>query len=738
MKRKFFLSLLLISSMISYADDWSRLGYKGIGTKSTISDNSGYGGYDSEKYIFDISGKLLEITSNRYGSNFSAKSLTPTSTGFSGSCETNDVDGKITITKGEKGITKIFVKYGTGSFTISNTYDSEGKLSKKVYDATWYEKEEITYESNIGSELNRFSKNQNSTLNKYGNRQQENVEKYKKKMESAMARGDMNAYKKAYDEYMKASSSNVDDYMNESNRNVNSYMSNARAGIKTKKVKHTEHRVYTFSDYVFDDFGNWKTRKVSTENENFEDCQTIDYDPEYVSQFYWERLEKEGNLQKIEAFFLNPITTSKYKELASNYWNGHVLDEVAQKYNNNNDTLCCMTKKAIISDVVKEQALEIVRNNVFNNNVMAERDYVRVFRMKDLQCQNVTVFNDNYRQKIEVRSQELRADSIAFLINKAKQEFESANYQQALATSKGIQLIDPSNETAADLCQESSYRIILFKESNNSISESDYVSFIDEYKTSNHVPEMQNNRALFASSLFNIETPDRELERVYALPTDEPTHKIVRKRYKKWKYRINRGNFVHVGVGGEYALGAANSVASGELLLRFGYTVNIVNVVTGIKYNYLTSTSQAFKTPKEAGKAYFERQYLSVPLMLNFNLKHGYNGCTYIGVGTDINITSLSSKLRDVEDVTEKEFGNNKLSFTPRVAFGGRFFGIELELFASYDSSNPFNTEFIKAYNMNNGQNIKTVCDENSFKKQIEDDSFSSKLRGGLALRLWF
>jgi ElaB/YqjD/DUF883 family membrane-anchored ribosome-binding protein len=299
MKRKFFLSLLLISSMISYADDWSRLGYKGIGTKSTISDNSGYGGYDTEKYIFDISGKLLEITSNRYGSNFSAKSLTPTSTGFSGSCETNDVDGKITITKGEKGITKIFVKYGTGSFTITNTYDSEGKLSKKVYDATWYEEEEITYESNIGSELNRFSKNQNSTLNKYSNRQQENVEKYKKKMESAMARGDMNAYKKAYDEYMKASSSNVDDYMNESNRNVNSYMSNARAGIKTKKVKHTEHSVYTFSDYVFDDFGNWKTRKVSTENENFEDCQTIDYDPEYVSQFYWERLEKEGNLQKI-------------------------------------------------------------------------------------------------------------------------------------------------------------------------------------------------------------------------------------------------------------------------------------------------------------------------------------------------------------------------------------------------------------------------------------------------------
>ena len=144
MKRKFFLSLLLISSMISYADDWSRLGYKGIGTKSTISDNSGYGGYDTEKYIFDISGKLLEITSNRYGSNFSAKSLTPTSTGFSGSCETNDVDGKITITKGEKGITKIFVKYGTGSFTITNTYDSEGKLSKKVYDATWYEEEEIT------------------------------------------------------------------------------------------------------------------------------------------------------------------------------------------------------------------------------------------------------------------------------------------------------------------------------------------------------------------------------------------------------------------------------------------------------------------------------------------------------------------------------------------------------------------------------------------------------------------
>ena len=200
MKRLIYLSLLLISSLISYADNWSRLGYKGKVTKTTIF---GYGS-GKESFTFDISGNLLGITTDCYNVSFSTQMLTRTSTGFSGTCKIKGFDGKISITTGKKGITKIYIKYDTGSLTVTNSYDSKGKLTKKVYEDIWYTEEEPTYDSNIGSELNRYSKNQSSTLNRYGNRQQANLNRLQKKINDALAKGDMAAYQRARDEYMKA------------------------------------------------------------------------------------------------------------------------------------------------------------------------------------------------------------------------------------------------------------------------------------------------------------------------------------------------------------------------------------------------------------------------------------------------------------------------------------------------------------------------------------------------------
>lgn len=703
MKKKLLTFCMIVATSFVNAQttDVSLFGFKGKVTGASINAGTfgsfsfGVDGNANNKiYLWDgTEEKCYEVSINKRTKN-----------GISGESDY----GKFSATIANNHITKITI---TGeknnypsTYTCTYSYDKKGNLVKVNEVFVYYKDEGIEYGGGVYG------------VDNYQRELQKAAEQYQRDLLTNPARAQA-AYDKAVARITRA----------QQGVGVSTY-------ARTKKTKKTVKAEYTYSNYEFDDFGNWVSRIYKKGTDYRTQNQTINYDPDFWSQFYWERLEKEGDLRKIEAFYLHPITTNKYKDLASKYWNEHILAEVAQKYSNNLDTLCRMAGKAIIFDTVKEQALDIVRDQMFNNDVMTERDYKRVSQMKDLRRQNVIVFNDIYRKKIDTQSEKLRTDSVKFLTNKAQQEFESTRYQQALATSKGILIIDPQNETAANLCQESSYRMILSKETENSIQESDYVSFIDEYNTSDHVPEIQNKRALYASSLFNRETSNEELERVNALPTDELTHKTVNKRYKKWMFKNNRGNFFHIGIGGEFAYGPVNTVASGELTTRFGYTANLLNLTVGLKYNYLTSSSQMFKSPKELGSAYFDRQYLSIPIMLRFNFLHGYNGSSYFAAGTELNISTLSAKLRNVEDIDDKKFANDNISFTPRIALGGRFFGLEIELFATYDVDNPFNVDYIKNY----GENIQTLCDKDVYDKQINGEDFFDKVRGGIALRLWF
>ena len=721
--KKFYLTLcsVVVSSIVcAQTTDTSLFGFKGKVTNASINS----GGTSYESYSFGTDGNnsdKIYLWDGTEGRSYDVVITNRARNGFSG----DSYYGKFKATVAKSKITKMTIS-GTkndnpSTYTCTYTYDKDGNLKKVNETFVYYKVEGIEYGANY------------TGVDNYNNEVQSASNDYYRDIESqanAISRNPLAAM-------------NAQRNIEQSANRAANRITNAAQGVgvnayaRTRKTKKTVKAEYTYSNYEFDDIGNWTSRTYQNGTDIVTQFQTINYDPVFWSQFYWERLEKEGNLQKIEAFFLNPITTKKYKELASDFWNKRIMDEVAQKYNNNLDTLCILTKKKIVNDSNKEQALEIVREKVFKNDVMTERDYSKVSQMKDLQRQNVIVFNDVYRRKIGEQSEKLRTDSLRFLSNKAQQEFDSANYTQALATSKGILIIDPNNESAANLCQQSSYRIILDKETNNTIDESDYVNFIEEYANSSYVPDIRNRRALFASSRFNKGTSVAELERVNQLPTDEPTHKTVKKRYKKWMFKNNRDRFFHIGLDGEFALGATNTVAGGGLLFRLGHTANLLNFVTGIRYNYLTPTSSMFKTPKEDNKAFFENQYLSVPAILQINIIPGYTGCTYIGIGAEINVNNISTELRTSGDgVKEKDFANTSCVI-PRISFGGRLLGMELELFATYDTKNPFNVDYINAYKIDDDP-VENKCDPDIFEKQIKKDGFFDKVRGGLALRFWF
>ncbi len=506
-----------------------------------------------------------------------------------------------------------------------------------------------------------------------------------------------------------------------------------------KRVKHTKRVIYNFSDYAFDEFGNWISRMVSSEDGKFKEQQIIDYDSEFWSKYYWEKLKSEGDLRKIEAFVFNKNCHKTYQDSAKMYWNERILAEVERVDKNNRDSLCHVAKSRIISETNKEKALNLVREDLYANVVMPIRDYARVDGMKNMSYNDFSIFDNIYKKKIEQLSQQLRQDSITFLSGKAKKEFEGRDYVSAEKTCKGLLIIEPANSLAKEISQEANYQIVLAKEANNSVNENDYTNFIEQYSYSSHMNEILDKRALYASSLFNKLTSEEELDRVHNLQTvDQKATKTVNKRYRKWMFKKNHGRFFRIGLGGEYGVGGANTIVGGELGVRLGYTANIINGTIGIKYNYLTSTSSSFKKPKEAGNAFFERQYLSVPLMLRFNLKHGYHGSTYVGLGAELNVANLKTLLRDVnEDIKEKEFAKKDMSLSPRIAFGGYLVGIEVELFATYDNENHFNKEFIETYKIN-GQPVKSVCNDKTYQKQVETKDFFDKIHGGLALRLWF
>ncbi len=701
----FLLLLPMVMTAFGQQNDRTRFGFKGKVESAEIDIHGGSFNFNEEG---GLNGDFRDYV-------FFAKKtiwcdiVKRTKNGFVATC--SDF-GNFTVTVKSNRIIKIVYDHLIDGQIIIRTYsyDKHGNLTNINEVFTYYTEEGIEYGSNI------------SGVDAYN----AELQKLQKEYTSMLMRGTSQAEAMAW--YSRAQT-RLRNKMN--GISVNGY-------ARTKRTKHTKKSKMSFSNYKFDDFGNWISRNYVLGDESGQQTQTIKYESLFWSEFYWNKLEKEGNLRKIEAFAIHPNCHETFKKKAIEYWNNHILTEVEQKDNNHIDSLCGIAKSPIVTDTIKEAALDIVRNNIYADKVTPLRDYAKVLNMEDYEYDDIAIFDNTYKKKIKDLSNSLRADSIKFLTNKANKEFESKDYSSVIQTTKGMLLIDDSNSFALNLCQEANYQQILDKEKNSSITEKDYRDFVEYYSYSPHVGEIQNKRALYASSLFDRSTSNEELERVVSLPTDDSTHKVVEKRYKKWMFKNNHGRFFHVGLGGEIAAGGANSVAGGELSMRFGYHASLLNLTVGIKYNYLSCTSQLFKQPKESGNAYFDKHYLSVPVMLRFNVKHGFKGSTYIGAGTELNVSTLSANLRDVENLKDKEFASSGFSMSPRISFGGTILGIELELFACYDIDNPFNADYIEKYRLESGKSIKSSCDSDAYEKQVNAEKFLDKVRGGLAIRFWF
>lgn len=716
--KKTVASLLLcsIATSIGAQSDLNLMGLSGKinGTSIYLGDDFRY------KNTYDGKGNFVDFNLERIYYTYPATVTKRTNGGFQGLVNIENQSCTFKVTKSKGRITKVVFDDGKGTLTRSYTY-SNGNLTQVNENYVYYTEDEIEYGANY------------TGLENYANELEAATDDYYNDLEK-IADNPLNLLNPAKTSNKIAKSANK-----ASNRiakaaagvGVNSY-------VRTKKTKHEDKHIILYKDYVFDDFGNWVSRLTSRDGGSYKpEIQSIQYDKDFWSEFYWKKLEPMGDLYRIEAFATNLMCSDKYKQLAVDYWNSRILKEVAQKHGNNLDSLCHVSLSPIISKDNKEKAMNYVREQVWEREVLPIRDFSLVPKMKETKRMDMLVFDQFYNVRIDSLTNALRADSLINLTQKAQKEFDNGQMQETVLTANTIMGIDGKNQFAAGIKQKAEYKILETKEADNTIEENDYTAFLDNYPNTDCKEKLEDSRILLASSSFNQNTTEDEFNRVLAMPATESAHKEVEKRAKKWRFKINRGRFFHVGIEGNFAVGASNSITGGGLLLRLGYTANYLNFVTGVKVNYLTSTSKMFKQPKEAGDGYFDRLYLSIPAMFQLNVKRGYKGCTYVGLGADINVSTFSARLRDIENIKDSKFGN-KTSITPRLSFGGRSSFIEAEVFATYDVANPFDTDFINGYKLVDGSSISTHCNPDVYEKQIVKDGFFDRLRGGIALRIWF
>lgn len=714
------LTMLGACVMANAQTDQKKLGYKGVVT--SVAEGSRH------KYIFDGNNN---VKSFHYINGLGFTTTKRDASGFVGTYNGYNA----VIKTGSGHINSLTIKDGSETYTETYTYNKAGECTKASYSRVWYTADAVEYGLNVDDggyydALNDYANSLNQLANS-GN---------------ILSAG--KAAKKAYSSYNKA--------VNSINKmSVSSY-------AKTKKTKHTEGYTYVFSNYVYDEVGNWVTRDWSCDGQNGSETNVIEYDAAYLSGQRWKQLESAADLNKIADFYAgkvnasdndklrfpiqNAVATSADKEKAAQFWNARILAELEKKGNKVED-LCNVGYAAIATPETKAKALAIAREKVWNENIAKEEDCVKVSNYAQYNVNGNKLFDEKYVLKIQERADALRADSLNKLLAKAEEDMKSNNYSSAKKLSRQALSLDASNQKAAEISSDASYEMLKEKNNSKTLVEQDCLDFLQENPASSHTTDVQNMRSLYASSLFDKSTSTSELERVLAIPDDEATNKIVEKRYKKQMFKNNHGSFFHMGVGFDAGIGTANYSIGGEVAMRFGYFAHFLNVTVAAKYSELGST-YSFTAGKEDVAGAFSRTNISVPVMLRMNLSHTYNTATYLALGAEATVSCLGAKFKNLETkeadvikIKEKDFANTNVTISPRVALGYSFFMWEIELNLTYDMNDNFNKSFIESYQVNtkNGMvSLPSLAEPKAYDKQVVKPSFIDKCRLGVAARLMF
>ncbi len=708
----FVLLLVLPLSVFAQSADMKRLGLKGVVQKVNLKSSSAF---PSETiYEFDENGKFTTfcypLEDVRHYKKMKVTSSTKTTIKGKLQDYSGDYTIPITITFSNGKIKKSVTKNGSTTITRTYQYNSEGEV-RRIDKTTVYETTvTVGYEGGY-SGLDEYQRSLND-----------------------LANSDPTSLRRNYNRAMRAAG-------------------NVRVGVREKKKKIKETKTYfeEFDDYQYDELGNWVSCKYYQQvSENYSNrsyegqlYRTIYYDEAYFSKLCWEKVKATGDYWVIEAFAQNDRYTDEYRQIAKDYWNAGIVNEVKNAYGNALDSLCRISQSPIITQDNKEVLENDARVMAWDNYVMPERDYAKVAAMTNATLQGWGIFNNEYQNRIVERSQQLRNDSVAYLNNKARAEYDNAQYAEAINTTAVTLGILPEDATAIELSQDSYYQYIL---QGLAAATPDVASTMDTYlelyPQGKYQTQVEDERVKYhlAALPENLST----YSYIRTLPVnDAALAKRVKKETKRAEFKLNKGKLVAFGIGVNGEAGKDMLGGFGEIGLRVGYLANWVNLYVGGRFGWMSSMAALMgkdKAKETVNGGHFELLRASVPVQVRLNFAKSYTHAWYLGVGADLNfnlnskvkMSGFTSETMDTPLTSGKyTFADDKLvnGFTcsPRVSLGVTGKRWNFEVYGLYDLKETFDMDYLQEMHI-----------DNMVHPEIFQNQTDNKMRFGAALRVFF
>lgn len=645
-KFKLLLLLLMTSSAIASAHDCNQLGFKG---EINSVDFSYDGLREPLRTLYTSSGDLQQLCLDAPDYIIVLTDISKVNGGFVGTWHPygNNVEVKVTVYTSGNKITKATYTFEDKSCTLTYTY-KDGFLAKVELTRKWTETETVL---NAGS----------ARVNTNG------YEYYWKKALEAAAKGKMTAYYSYLKKAKKAAES----------ANVNVQQNSTR----TRTVPKHDSDSRPYKDYKTDKFGNWISRKSFFKSGEYTEEQEIHYTNEWLDKNIWEKeVVPNANLDRLERFVTKESRSETYKKMATKEWNRLFMSKYEQE-SWTNDKLIEYADKSVMTVENRETVLGPVRETIYSQNILPEHDYSVLESMLN-KYKKSTVLNQDLNIKLTDAIAKLRTDSVNSLVKTGNALLAEKSYTEALKCARSALHIKPNSLEAKNLSEESNYQLVLEKEKAKTISDADYIMFLEYNPKSKYEQYIKNQRTKLAYSLFNKNTSIDDIKRVLAFGADEAVAAPVAKKLRKAEFREEHGGPWSFALSGGMNFKSKTknimpfNVGAG---VRFGYMDWVLNGYLGAEYQQL---EMDYLKEDDTKADLIKVQRVTFPLILKINpFKMFGERIMYISAGGNYNLL-IGAKYLGKKD--------NKIAYkssiTPRFAIGFNITPyIEAEMYYSMD-----------------------------------------------------
>lgn len=518
--------------------------------------------------------------------------------------------------------------------------------------------------------------------------------------------------------------------------------------------------ILKYSNYKTDAYGNWISRSVSERQETYDwwsgnnkkKVKTKNYTEKrsltYIEGFCewnnaWPSVKANGNLSKIEQFITSPLSAENIRTEARSCWNREVLENAkAGKYTS--QKILEYANMPIASSVV-DQLYKIARQKIFEEEVMKETHYIEVQKYVNMEYANRDVFDDEYKQKIRSRAQELRAKSIESLTESVQQAFKNGDYNKVVDDCNKLLAIEPNSEETRRMLMEGEYKLLIEKANNTGINVAVCESFLHRYSSYTDSPylvqigDLMIKKVLSTSSDYDVHQYYSMLQKCSDVPMSQSVkqdyltqlskttklhlsakeneerqkalekEKVKKQRersLKKEKNRANRGNFVGVTGGINMGFSRCEMFGGVEAGMRFGYRYQLLNLWAGAKYE-LNSGYMMASVEEPAG--YLTCNTLDIPFVLRLNLSRSYTFDFFMGLGAEYSMplkgryaVLVPGTKTDTEPAEYDRSSKSKdyvggAFIAPRLSFGFSYKFAEAEIFGTYNLKHKYNADNLRA-----------------------------------------